>query len=116
MVCFQNAAISDGSPTCIQAIYTILACHMCFQFHNQTTPIPRLGCYFLVISFSDVMTFHFFFLVRNTGSWMEIGNSISHFGIVSAQVVFVLLLFALTNVYTKDIQCNSALESSQKAM
>ncbi|KAF3796567.1 GPI ethanolamine phosphate transferase 1 [Nymphaea thermarum] len=42
--------------------------------------------------------------VRNTGSWMEIGNSISHFGIVSAQVVFVLLLFALTNIYTKDIQ------------
>ncbi|XP_030954035.1 GPI ethanolamine phosphate transferase 1 isoform X2 [Quercus lobata] len=54
--------------------------------------------------------------VRNTGSWMEIGNSISHFGIVSAQVVFVLLLFALTNVYTKDIKCDSALESSQKAM
>ena len=47
---------------------------------------------------------------------MEIGNSISHFGIVSAQVVFVLLLFALTNVYTKDIQGNSTLESSQKAM
>ena len=54
--------------------------------------------------------------VRNTGSWMEIGNSISHFGIVSAQVVFVLLLFALTNVYTKDIQGNFTLESSQKAM
>lgn len=35
---------------------------------------------------------------------MEIGNSISHFGIVSAQVVFVLLLFALTNIYTKDIK------------
>ena len=28
MVCFQNAAISDGNPTCIQAIYTILACHV----------------------------------------------------------------------------------------
>ena len=53
--------------------------------------------------------------VRNTGSWMEIGNSISHFGIVSAQVVFVLLLFALTNTYTKDIQIGSAGSSSQKA-
>jgi len=46
---------------------------------------------------------------------MEIGNSISHFGIVSAQVVFVLLLFALTNTYTKDIQIGSAGSSSQKA-
>ncbi|GMY13464.1 GPI ethanolamine phosphate transferase 1 [Fagus crenata] len=58
-----SVTVSDGSPAYIQAIYTVLACH-----------------------------------VRNTGSWMEIGNSISHFGIVSAQVVFVLLLFALTNV------------------
>lgn len=53
--------------------------------------------------------------VRNTGSWMEIGNSISHFGIVSAQVVFVLLLFALTNTYTKNIQCNSAVPATRKA-
>ncbi|KAF1860089.1 hypothetical protein Lal_00027942 [Lupinus albus] len=54
-------------------------------------------------------------LVRNKGSWMEIGNSISHFGIMSAQVVFVLLLFALTNVYTKDLHCNSAVPSARKA-
>lgn len=47
---------------------------------------------------------------------MEIGNSISHFGIMSAQVVFVLLLFALTNIYTKDIQIRSANLSSQKAV
>ncbi|KAJ8775315.1 hypothetical protein K2173_020319 [Erythroxylum novogranatense] len=78
--------------------------------------LPRLGCYFLVILFSDVMTIHFFFLVRNTGSWMEIGNSISHFGIMSAQVVFVLLLFALTNVFTKDIQTRPPSLYSQKAV
>ncbi|KAM1130270.1 hypothetical protein ACFX19_045635 [Malus domestica] len=54
--------------------------------------------------------------VRNTGSWMEIGNSISHFGIMSAQVVFVLLLFALTNIYTKDIDIGSVDRSSRKAM
>ncbi|PRQ19649.1 putative GPI ethanolamine phosphate transferase 1 [Rosa chinensis] len=60
------------------------------------------------------MTMHFFFL--NTGSWMEIGNSISHFGIMSAQAVFVLLLFALTNVYTKDICIGSVERSSRKAI
>ena len=47
---------------------------------------------------------------------MEIGNSISHFGIMSAQVVFVLLLFALTNIYTKDIHISSVNPSSQKVM
>jgi phosphatidylinositol glycan class N len=47
---------------------------------------------------------------------MEIGNSISHFGIVSAQVVFVLLLFALTNIYTKDIEVSSRQLTSRKVM
>lgn len=87
-----------------------------FSAITKLVRVPRLGCYFLVILCSDVMTIHFFFLVKNTGSWMEIGNSISHFGIVSAQVVFVLLLFALTNVYTKDIQTHSAKRVSRKTM
>ncbi|KAH7674421.1 GPI ethanolamine phosphate transferase 1 protein [Dioscorea alata] len=78
--------------------------------------LPRLGCYFLVILFSDVMTIHFFFLVRNTGSWMEIGNSISHFGIMSAQVVFILILFALTNIYTRDIEIGYLQLASQKVI
>lgn len=53
--------------------------------------------------------------VRNTGSWMEIGNSISHFGLMSAQVVFVLLLLALTSIYTKDIEVPSQKLSWGKA-
>ncbi|KAK9925218.1 hypothetical protein M0R45_033548 [Rubus argutus] len=87
-----------------------------FSAITKLNRLPRLGCYFLVILFSDVMTMHFFVLVQNTGSRMEIGNSISHFGIVSAQVVFVLLLFALTNIYTKDIYIGSVERSSRKAM
>nr|CAD1825303.1 unnamed protein product [Ananas comosus var. bracteatus] len=87
-----------------------------FSAITKLVRVPRLGCYFLVILLSDVMTIHFFFLVRNTGSWMEIGNSISHFGIMSAQVVFVLMLFALTNIYTKDIEVSSRRLSSQKAL
>ncbi|KAA8548057.1 hypothetical protein F0562_004682 [Nyssa sinensis] len=87
-----------------------------FSALTKLIRVPRLGCYFLVILCSDIMTIHFFFLVQNTGSWMEIGNSISHFGIMSAQVVFVLLLFALTNIYTKDIQTGSSQQFSQKAL
>ncbi|KAH0464799.1 hypothetical protein IEQ34_004902 [Dendrobium chrysotoxum] len=87
-----------------------------FSALTKLLQVPRLGCYFLVILFSDVMTIHFFFLVRNTGSWMEIGNSISHFGIMSAQVVFILLLFALTNIYTKDIEVRSLSSLSRKKM
>ncbi|KAL1092759.1 hypothetical protein V6Z11_D07G246500 [Gossypium hirsutum] len=87
-----------------------------FSAITKLLEVPRIGCYFLVILCSDVMTVHFFFLVKNTGSWMEIGNSISHFGIMSAQVVFVLLLFALTNIYTKDIEIRSGSRDSRKVM
>lgn len=87
-----------------------------FSAITKLIKLPRLGCYFLVILLSDVMTIHFFFLVKTTGSWMEIGNSISHFGIVSAQVVFVLLLFALTNIFTKGIQIRSDHSLSRKAV
>ncbi|CAN4082504.1 unnamed protein product [Withania somnifera] len=85
-----------------------------FSSITKLVQVPLLGCYFLVILCSDVMTIHFFFLVRNKGSWMEIGNSISHFGIMSAQVVFVLMLFAVTNVFIKDIQVRSAQQFSHK--
>lgn len=30
-----------------------------------------------------------FFSVRNTGSWLEIGNSISHFAIASVYIIFL---------------------------
>ncbi|KAF3444696.1 hypothetical protein FNV43_RR14389 [Rhamnella rubrinervis] len=87
-----------------------------FSAVTKLNRLPWLGCYFLDIAFSDVMTIHFFFLVRNKGSWMEIGNSISHFGIMSAQVVFVLLLLTLTDIYTGDIHINSSCPSSRKAI
>ncbi|KAL9315627.1 hypothetical protein ACSQ67_016628 [Phaseolus vulgaris] len=114
----EAAFSSPARPPNPQQIFVLVGDHhqgCVFSAITKLNQVPRMGCYFLVILFSDLMTIHFFFLVRNKGSWMEIGNSISHFGIVSAQVVFVLLLFALTNTYTKDIQCNSTEPSTRKA-
>ncbi|KAJ0396969.1 hypothetical protein P43SY_008631 [Pythium insidiosum] len=59
---------------------------------------PSPARYFLlVVGMSDVLALQFLFLVRNEGSWKEIGNSISMFGIVNAQIVFVPLLFLLAS-------------------
>ncbi|KAK9272720.1 hypothetical protein L1049_003097 [Liquidambar formosana] len=87
-----------------------------FSAITKLIRVPRPAYYFVVILFSDVMTIHFFFLVKNTGSWLEIGDSLSRFAIMSAQVVIVLLLFAFTNIYTKDIQIIPIHLSSRKAM
>ena len=48
--------------------------------------------FLLVLLFSDVLGLHFFFLVRDTGSWEEIGTSLSHYVIAEATVIFLQLL------------------------
>jgi hypothetical protein len=41
-----------------------LWCHSCaFSAVTRVLELPRLGCYFIVLLLSDVMTIHFFFLV-----------------------------------------------------
>ncbi|KAH8299546.1 hypothetical protein KR044_002585 [Drosophila immigrans] len=40
----------------------------------------------------DIMGLNFLFLVRNTGSWLEIGSSISHFVIMEVTTLILLLL------------------------
>nr|CCA17056.1 GPI ethanolamine phosphate transferase putative [Albugo laibachii Nc14] len=85
----------------ICALYVIVATKKAARYNSSVSSslktsgsISSAWNYFiLVVLFSDVLALHFLFLVRNEGSWKEIGNSISHFGIVNAQIVFFPLLF-----------------------
>ena len=43
----------------------------------------------IVMGIGDVMTIRFFWMVRDEGSWLDIGTSISHFVIGSLLCVFV---------------------------
>ncbi|CAM6114425.1 unnamed protein product [Calypogeia fissa] len=101
-----NPFIMGGLLLCKVFIPFILVTSA-FSAVTRVLMLPRLGCYFIVLLLSDVMTIHFFFLVRNTGSWLDIGQTISHFGIMSAQVIFVLILFAITSIYTRDLEFSS---------
>jgi hypothetical protein len=40
-------------------------------------------------------------LVKDFGSWLEIGNSISRFGLLNLQIVVQLILFAFGRIYIK---------------
>ncbi|PJF17292.1 hypothetical protein PSACC_02911 [Paramicrosporidium saccamoebae] len=52
--------------------------------------IPPVAVPLLVVATVDIMTLNFFFLVRDHGSWLEIGTSISHFIIASVFSVLAL--------------------------
>lgn len=65
----------------IVAPYVILA--LAFALLNQALHLPPFSLLLVAFTLMDGMTLAFFFNVRDTGSWLEIGQSISFFCITS---------------------------------
>ncbi|KAK3678447.1 Glycosyl phosphatidyl inositol anchor synthesis [Recurvomyces mirabilis] len=65
----------------------------------------RSGSLFAVVmGIGDYLTLRFFWEVRDEGSWLDIGESITTFVIASLLCVFVAALEALSEVFTKGIE------------
>ena len=58
----------------------------------------------VVMAISDVMTLNFFFMVRDEGSWLDIGTSISHFAIASLLCVFVAGLEFVSEIFISGVE------------
>ncbi|XP_034478994.1 GPI ethanolamine phosphate transferase 1 [Drosophila innubila] len=54
----------------------------------------------------DIMGLNFLFLVRNTGSWLEIGSSISHFVIMEVTTLVLLLLSYVAKLMLRLANCD----------
>ncbi|KFB53214.1 AGAP003222-PA-like protein [Anopheles sinensis] len=61
--------------------------------------IPKGRTFTLILIVCDGMCMNFFFLVRNEGSWLEIGTSISHFVILECTTIVVMVLYELARFY-----------------
>lgn len=46
----------------------------------------------IILLICDIMCVHFLFLVKNKGSWLDIGVSISHFVIMESTVLVLCVL------------------------
>ncbi|KAK6397094.1 hypothetical protein LTR65_007593 [Meristemomyces frigidus] len=58
----------------------------------------------VVMGIGDYLTLRFFWEVRDEGSWLDIGESISMFVIASMLCVFVAALEALSEVFVKGVE------------
>ncbi|KAI0314892.1 Phosphatidylinositolglycan class N-domain-containing protein [Amylostereum chailletii] len=77
----------------ILAPYVLLSAS--FATLNTRLRMPPFALFLVALTLTDGMTMTFFFKVTDTGSWLEIGQSISHFCITSLLLVFSAGISAL---------------------
>ena len=70
---------------------------------NRRLGVAPSSLFMVVMAISDVLTMNFFWLVRDEGSWLDIGTSISHFVIASLLCVFVAGLEFVSEVFVSGV-------------
>jgi GPI ethanolamine phosphate transferase 1 len=70
-----------------------------FVLFLKNSKIQFFDIFKLIIVFIDIMTLNFFLLVSDHGSWLEIGNSISRFIIMSFKMLLLLFLYFISNLF-----------------
>lgn len=70
---------------------------------NRRLEVAPSALFMVVMSISDVMTLNFFYMVRDEGSWLDIGTTISHFCIASFLCTFVAGLEFLSEVFVSGV-------------
>jgi len=71
---------------------------------NRRLGVAPSALFMIVMAIGDVMTISFFWMVRDEGSWLDIGTSISHFCIASGLCVFVSGLEAVSEVFVSGVE------------
>jgi phosphatidylinositol glycan class N len=80
------------------AVVDVLVTH---QDKNNTS--YRSHLFLIVIGLCDCLAITLFFLVRDEGSWLEIGNTISQYGFACAHLIFVPVIFLISLNWVKWI-------------
>jgi phosphatidylinositol glycan class N len=70
---------------------------------NRRLRVAPSALFMLVMAFSDVLTLNFFYMVRDEGSWLDIGTTISHFVIASLLCLFVAGLEFVSEVFVGGV-------------
>jgi GPI ethanolamine phosphate transferase 1 len=71
---------------------------------NVRLGVAPSALFMLALALSDILTLYFFWVVKDEGSWLEIGSTISHFVIASLLCVFVAALESISSLFISGIQ------------
>ncbi|KAI1619077.1 GPI ethanolamine phosphate transferase 1 [Exophiala viscosa] len=74
---------------------------------NRRLGLQSSALFMVVMSLSDFMTLNFFWMVRDEGSWLEIGTTISHFVIGSLMCVFVAVLEGVSQALISGVEVDA---------
>lgn len=80
---------SQGALLMLKLMVPFAALSAAFGLLNRRLGVAPSALFMVVMAVSDVMTMSFFYRVRDEGSWLDIGTTISHFVIASLLGVFV---------------------------
>ena len=69
---------------------------ICSSIICRIVDLPVFSIFALTTSLTDLGTINFFLHVRDEGSWLDIGVSISHFVIANCIQIFSVVLYCLT--------------------
>ncbi|KAL1898772.1 Glycosyl phosphatidyl inositol anchor synthesis [Sporothrix stenoceras] len=71
---------------------------------NMRLGVAPSSLFMAVMAISDVLTLYFFWVVKDEGSWLEIGSTISHFVIASLLCAFVAGLEGVSALFVSDVE------------
>jgi phosphatidylinositol glycan class N len=85
---------------------------------NKRLGVAPSALFMVVMAISDFLTLHFFWVVKDEGSWLEIGSTISHFCIASLLCMFVACLEGVSELFIAgvEVEDNSTQLAKEKAL
>ncbi|KAI1821888.1 PigN-domain-containing protein [Xylaria intraflava] len=82
---------------------------------NKRIGVAPSALFMLAMSLSDILTLYFFWVVKDEGSWLEIGSTISHFAIASLLCVFVAALEGVSAFFIAGVEVEGSRGPSREA-
>ncbi|KAK0722153.1 Phosphatidylinositolglycan class N-domain-containing protein [Lasiosphaeria miniovina] len=75
---------------------------------NRRLGVAPSALFMIVMAISDILTLYFFWVVKDEGSWLEIGSTISHFIIASLLCIFVAALEGVSAMFITGVQVDES--------